>query len=440
MKKSVDLARIVSQAQQGHRESLELLVEHVRPRVMVYLYRMTLDYHLAQDLTQETMLTLIQSLQYLRTGSHSSLWAWIYRTALGKGQHHFQKQGRRQRSRPTTVDHDVLDQLAAHSTRDGLDQVQRQELVEAMSTSLETLKTTYRHVLVLRCFEQLSFAQIATVLGAGSELRMRLLFLRAKRALERQLHNRGFGRRYFLSGLTLFATATALCTKSTAAVPVVTAELAGAGAAATTIGALTAPCGVAVLAAVTLTLMVGAAFVPGPEVPIPTFQETVPWGFPSRLIKAHDPNGNGWERLIPFDNGPDLPVPLDLNTIIDKPGTDFFLILPEGQWVEFGFPGPLVDSPGPDIEYHCLKTENFPPVFLTDGDKRTYRLEIPTRHLRENWAYRVTFDLAECQCPFTPTVLRIEGTGPPSQPGAAVLINLKARVAPRDNGPTLEDG
>ncbi len=428
MESDVDLAKMVRHAQQGHADSLDRLAREVRPRVMVYLYRMTLDHHLAQDLTQETMLTLIKSLQHLKTDSHSSLWAWIYRTALGKGQHYFHKQGRRQNRRPTTVDHEILDQLEAHSMPDGLDHAQRGELIEAMSDSLETLKTTYRHVLVLRCFEQLSFAQIAIVLGGGSELRARLLFMRAKRALQRQLHNRGFGPRYFLSGLTGFALVTGLRSKSTAAIPAVTAEVVGAGA----VGLVATPCGIGVVVVAILALTAGSALVRGPTSAVPKVSEPVPWGFASQLIGVHDPDGDGWERLIPFDGRPDLYVPIDPNSILEKPGANTFLILPERHWVELGFPGVLVDGPGPDIEYYCLKTDNLPPIYLTDANGRSHRLLNPQSELLQNWAYRVTFDLAHCQCPFIPTAIRIEGVGPPTQPDPLIWMNLKARVVPSD--------
>jgi len=426
MNKSINLAKLVRQAQKGQKESLELLGVHVRQRVIVYLYRMTLDYHLAQDLTQETMLTVIKKLQHLKTDSNSSLWAWIYRTAFGKVQHHSQKQARRNSNRHMCVDHDTLDKLPAYRTRDGLDHAQRRELIEAMGQSIEALKINYRHVLVLRCFEQLSFADIADVLGTGSALKMRLLFFRAKQALKRQLHNRGFGRQYFLSGLSVFAIITSLRTKSMASAPAVTAELVNAGAVATAIGTVTTQGGLAVLATLTIMLIVGPAYLRNSAKP--TEQDFVPWNFPSRIINSYDPDGNGWERLIPNDNGPDIVEPLALSTIADQPGKWFFLILPEGHSVEFGFTGKLTDCPGPDIEYNCLKTDNMPLVFLTDSGEQTHRLENATCVLLMNWAYQVNFDLAEVKCPFTPTAIRIVGHGQLSQKTATILINLKARI------------
>jgi hypothetical protein len=92
-----------------------------------------------------------------------------------------------------------------------------------------------------------------------------------------------------------------------------------------------------------------------------------------------------------------------------------------------------VDGPGPDLEYYCLTVEKLPSVLLTDGDAQTYRLSGGTRELHEGWAYGVRFDLAQCECPFTPTAVRIEGVGPPTQWEPITLINLKARVRPEGN-------
>lgn len=261
---------------------------------------------------------------------------------------------------------------------------------------------------------------------------MRLLFFRAKKALKRQLYNRGFGRQYFLSGLTVFAITTSLRTKSMATIPAITTGVIKTGAMAATIGIITTQSGIAILAALTLTLIVGSAYFRDSKPQIPSSRNLVLWDSPSRIINTYNPNNNGWERLIPNDNGPDLREPLDLITIVQQLGKNINLILPEGHWVEFGFPDTIVDGPGPDIQYHCIKVDHLPQVFLSDGDQHTYRLDYSNRILLMNWAYRVEFDLAGVHCPFIPTCLRIVGHGPPTQPAATVLINLKARTSLTD--------
>ena len=168
MTQTHDISELVSRAQKGNRESLGVLSAHVRQRVFVYLYRLTLDYHLAQDLAQETVLYMIESLPRLKTTSSSSLWAWIYRSAWGKFQHHLRPQGHQRIVQKTIVDHEALMQLTDQTRENTLEQVERSELFEAICKSLNMLEKKHRNVLILRSFELLSYAEIASVIG-GSE-------------------------------------------------------------------------------------------------------------------------------------------------------------------------------------------------------------------------------------------------------------------------------
>jgi hypothetical protein len=44
--------QVIRQAQAGNMQSMTAVAEQVRPKVYTYIYRLTLDYHLTQDLTQ----------------------------------------------------------------------------------------------------------------------------------------------------------------------------------------------------------------------------------------------------------------------------------------------------------------------------------------------------------------------------------------------------
>ncbi len=263
-----DISELVSRAQKGDRQSLGLLSGHVRQKVFVYLYRMTLNYHLAEDLVQETVLYMIESLPRLKTTSSSSLWAWIYRSAWGKFQHYIRPQGHRRIVQKTVVDHEALFHLTDAAQESALEQVERSELLEAICKSLGTLQPRHRNVLVLRCFELLSYAEIASVIG-GSEVQARVLFFHAKHALKRDLHNRGYGRRYFLTSLSLFGLVTAVRPKSLLAAISVTSSLSKTGTVATVIGAITAKLGLMKIAIVAIGLVVGTFYVCSSEADMP---------------------------------------------------------------------------------------------------------------------------------------------------------------------------
>ncbi|MHC4430400.1 MAG: RNA polymerase sigma factor, partial [Planctomycetota bacterium] len=140
--------------------------------------------------------------------------------------------------------------------KSALNHAERAELLEAICKSLGVMKTNHRNVLVLRCFELLSYAEIASVIG-GSELHARVLFFHAKHALRRHLHNRGYGRHYFLTGLALFGLVTGIHTRSVSAAITVTSNLVKTGAVAATFAAITAKLGLMRVAAVTIGLVVG---------------------------------------------------------------------------------------------------------------------------------------------------------------------------------------
>ena len=105
--------QVIRQAQAGNMQSLSAVAEQVRQKVYTYLYRLTLDYHLTQDLAQETVLEMIKGLPKLKVPHVKGFWGWIFRTALGKVQHHFRPQGARRLARKTTSDDAVLKSQAS---------------------------------------------------------------------------------------------------------------------------------------------------------------------------------------------------------------------------------------------------------------------------------------------------------------------------------------
>ncbi len=166
---------LVKQAQCGNSEAMSQLSQQVADRVLPYIRGLTLNYDLAEDILQETLLELVKSLD--RVKSPESFWCWVYRLVLGKVQHHFRDRSR-QRSITLRVANSILSQTTDESLT-GLNYVMRMELSEIVLKAMDKLKIEYRNVLILRCFENLSYAEIAQMLDC-KELRARVLFLRQK--------------------------------------------------------------------------------------------------------------------------------------------------------------------------------------------------------------------------------------------------------------------
>lgn len=200
-----DFALLVEQARQGDRGAMDCLAEMARQRLYAYIYRLTLNHDLAQDLLQETLLKMVENIKDLR--NPAGFWSWLFRTALGNVQHFYRRQARTQTIELSARSRDQLLQYVSEDYEDGLSRLMRKELSETVVNAMGQMTLTYRNVLVLRCFDQMSFAEIAEMLGC-KELRARVLFFRAKRSLTHHLVRRGFSKSLLLVALGLFGAMT----------------------------------------------------------------------------------------------------------------------------------------------------------------------------------------------------------------------------------------
>ena len=191
----------VVQARQGSEESVNWLTGQAQDRVRAYIYRVTLDNDLSDDLTQETLLQMIKSIRNLK--QEENFWPWMYRIAQSKIQEHY-----RSKKRETTLSGDLFykdflsrrgDIYQDESFRDLL----QQDLLKKVMVAMKELKQQHRAVLSLRCFDNLSYAEIADTFDCN-EVSARILFFRARKALRKKLSKQGISGNMMLMSLGLF--------------------------------------------------------------------------------------------------------------------------------------------------------------------------------------------------------------------------------------------
>jgi RNA polymerase sigma-70 factor (ECF subfamily) len=430
----------IRQAQAGNMQSLSAVAEQVRPKVYTYIYRLTLDYHLTQDLTQETVLEMIKNLPKLKVPHVNGFWGWIFRTALGKVQHHFRPQGARRLAQKTTSSQSALEsQVADHSS--ATDAVIREEIRTAVLDAMKAIKLKYRSILVLRCYDNMSYGQIAGIMG-GSELKARLLFFRAKHSLKSQLERHGFKRDSLLAALTIFAGLTLRNGKKAVAGEVVLAssletEL-GIGLAGllTVKTAITAACVLCVAGFTVSMIKPGSS-----NTTRPTSEEIyshlypllnlIEFVAPSQVIGVNDPDNDGF--LLVNLNTPQSPAqrlkPDNLgDVLLTLPHMG--LVLSKGHWVELGFDGPLHDGPGPDLLITTRGCRFYTRVFVTDGLSKVFELPKP-QCLRMGVCRQkhiIDFDLATLDMPFEPHTVRLMGISNRGRVGGIEFYSALARI------------
>lgn len=209
MNNDIEIHELVAQASMGDRPCMEKLLLLTRPRLFAYLYRLTMDYHAAEDLLQQVQMEIVQSLWRLK--KPGLFWPWIYKFAWGKAQHHFRDRKKKKTVSLSEFQDDTLLPVEADPEDLGISpnrRVEYQELLEATIKAIGKLKLKHRTILTMRCYEEMSFAEIADFLEC-SESSARVSFFRIRRKLRSQLRRRGFRAGLLLAGLSLFGTATA---------------------------------------------------------------------------------------------------------------------------------------------------------------------------------------------------------------------------------------
>lgn len=170
-----DLASVVSRVAAGDRDAESELVEHFAPRVRTMALVRTRDRDLAKDLTQETLIAVLQA---CRKGQVRDL-ERVSGFVCGVARNVINNYKRRSRKHPETALDDEA-AIAAPSKEDDHDGAERRRL---MAQALGTLSPTDRQVLLLTLVEGLKPGQIAIKIGVSADVAR----TRKSRALKRIL-------------------------------------------------------------------------------------------------------------------------------------------------------------------------------------------------------------------------------------------------------------
>lgn len=411
---------MIEAAQQGCQVNLARLAEEARGRVSALLYRATLNRDLTEDLTQETLLDMVQSLKRLHLRSIKSFWAWLYRTALGKMQHHYRVQGNKRIAEKTACDTEFLADVVAAGEAGPPQRLLKKEGLDRVWAAMSDLKAEYRTVLTLRCVEGLSYAQIAHILG-GTQIRVRMLYQRARRALKHQLTRQGLSHAYFAEVMAAFAVATALSVIQT---PVAKgAALASFDAVLQTAGKQSTVAKILVVAMVAVTAVVfvtvttsdtpSSNTAAGSLAQPPVFDPFLgAWvyddptsGFASvrEVVTARNTSNDGW-MCFEIENPSAPPVLVHGPELLSG---FHMLVLPEGSLIEYRLPEHLADRPGIDVAVMFFVWGRDPQILFVD--QAGERLELsPSTYQAHPSGFRIHgFDISGTLLPLK--VLRITG-------------------------------
>jgi RNA polymerase sigma-70 factor, ECF subfamily len=216
MKNHTSVIKLIERAQQGDTEELNRLADAVKVRLYEYTVRMTLDEQLAEDIVQESLLTMVQGIGGLRDSRQ--FWPWLMKIATNKVRHYYRRNGRR------SV---LLSKCSPPSSSDAQDAVAdviSKEIRQIVLSAMHRLPLEHRLILNMRCYEEMSFTEIAEALDCR-KFKARALFAKAKRTLGKNLAQSGLGKASLLGALVIYGKITATSEATGLATSVATASL-----------------------------------------------------------------------------------------------------------------------------------------------------------------------------------------------------------------------
>jgi RNA polymerase sigma factor (sigma-70 family) len=236
MDEQCDQIELIRRAQYGNKECLGQLAEQARRRLHTYVYRLTQQEELTQEIVQESLFEMCKVLGKLKKADR--FWPWLHGIAMNKLRRYY----RTERTQRNLAVASLSEKDSLRDREEGLERLVGQELKEIVWSAMKKLRTQHKAVLIMRCYDQMAYADIAEAMGS-SEFGTRMLFLRAKRALQKELSRNGFGKGSLLAALVLFGKVTAPSEAAAAQISVTAAAtkvglLAGAATLATTKTAL----------------------------------------------------------------------------------------------------------------------------------------------------------------------------------------------------------
>ncbi len=174
MQAQIDEQLIERLSNEGDRPFLHLYHRY-KHRVYAYCYRLLRHPQNAEDATQETFVKIHRSLDTLE--NTASLQAWIFSIARNEAFTILRRQ------RPTAeLEEETRD---VWDDENPLEKVVQKERAVIVQHCLGLLKPSYRELLILREYEELSYVEISSITGA-SESAVKSGLFKARRAMRKK--------------------------------------------------------------------------------------------------------------------------------------------------------------------------------------------------------------------------------------------------------------
>lgn len=155
---------LMIRCREGDMSAFELIVLRYKDAIFNFIYHFVADYHLAQDISQETFLRVLKNAG--RYKSRDCFKTWLYRIAANLCKNQLRD---RNRHRTMSLDDPALDieslNRNSYLTPDII--YEKEEIREMVKNALELLPEDQRVTIIMREYQGLSYEEIASVMNCS---------------------------------------------------------------------------------------------------------------------------------------------------------------------------------------------------------------------------------------------------------------------------------
>jgi RNA polymerase sigma factor (sigma-70 family) len=149
---------LIEEIRQGSQAAMEVLVRRHYPAIFAYHYRKTGDYHMALDLTQNTLVKMMRSLEQYHF--RSKFPNWLMTIAVNVCRDYYRSREHRERIHAVEPDPSQADSSPLIS-----DLLSKKADREQVRLALQDIPETQREAIVLRYYHDFKLQEIAEATG-----------------------------------------------------------------------------------------------------------------------------------------------------------------------------------------------------------------------------------------------------------------------------------
>ena len=151
------------------KEAANTLISYYYKEVYAYVYRQTGNEELAQDLTQDIFIQILQKIAVFDP-KKASFRTWIYRIASNKICDHYRSRAHHLSLKQEQIDMtDENQELQNHNLRSAIrdlsELIVNKELIEEIMEIVSLYKQEWQEIFYMKCFEERTFQDISQTLN-----------------------------------------------------------------------------------------------------------------------------------------------------------------------------------------------------------------------------------------------------------------------------------